>query len=212
MTQLPFTNITSFRRFNKILFHRCRRHDYNIEALTPEEQRHLTSGFVQYSPKLVGYRTHELQIGFARNRVTGHGVFTFYDGQSLITVGRKCTRKNPHHSLREAMRGSIVNQIKIRSRPGCDVDHSGVGFARLCDQWIAKSGYSQQRLLSCIKKYNPLEPHDCFVSLTGPPHDEWSDYHRRHAVLQTIPRDEHRRLTRKRARLLTSLASAPSAL
>ena len=212
MTQLPFTNITSFRRYNQPLFHRCRRHDFSIEALTAEERRHLTIGFVRYSPKLVDYHAHELRIGFARNLITGHGVFTFYDGQSLITVGRKCTRKNPHHSLREAMRGSIVNQIKIRSRPGCDVDHSGVGFARLCDQWIAKSGYSQQRLLSCIKKYNPLEPHDCFVSLTGPPHDEWSDYHRRHAVLQTIPRDEHRRLTRKRARLLTSLASAPSAL
>ena len=210
MTQLPFTNITSFRRFNKILFHRCRRHDYNIEALTPEEQRHLTSGFVQYSPKLVGYRTHELQIGFARNRVTGHGVFTFYDGQSLITVGRKCTRKNPHHSLREAMRGSIVNQIKARSRPGCDVDHSGLGFARLCDDWIAKSGYSREDLSSCIKKNDPLQPHDCFVSLTGLPHDEWCDYHRRHAQLQTIPRDEHRRLTRKRR--LTALASASSCL
>ena len=137
-------------------------------------------------------------------------MFTFYDGQRLITVGRKCARKTAHHSLREAMRGSIVNQIKIRSRPGCDVDHSGLGFARLCDDWIAKSGYSREELLSCIKKNDPLQPHDCFVSLTGLPHDEWSDYHRRHARLQTIPRDEHRRLTRKRR--LTSLASAPSAL
>ena len=207
--KLPFTNVTSFRRYNKTLFHRCRRRQYSIEALTTEERRHLTSGFVLYSPKLVGYRTHELQIGFARNRVTGHGVFTFDDGQRLITVSRKCARKTAHHSLREAMRGSIVDQIKTRSLPGCDVDHI-TSFKSLCDDWIAKSGYSREELLASIKKNDPLEPHDCFVRLTGPPHDEWSDYHRRHARLQTIPRDEHRRLTRKRR--LTALASAPSAL
>ena len=185
-----------------------RGHAAVIDANTKME---IIAGFQKFYP-----RSHEkwpavaaaVDVKFELNSTYDTGGFVLIDADGVeTTVSKKCTASKVEAKIKEACRGSVhAEQIlpfrQQEGNPGEDVDHCNPGgFKQLVQDFRKK--YSTKHLQSHIVKNDVRArqtAQDGFYTFKDPILSEWREFHRQHAQLQCVTKEDHKTLTKKRTK------------
>ena len=187
------------------------------ESISIEDniQEELLKGFRKHYPKENTKRIkvdEAIGIGWQLNITKRSGGFFLVgkDGE-LTSVSTYCQKNNDLRDIKEACRGSIhIPQILKKRKHSPDVtqmDHyNDGGFKAICEAWIKMQSLTTKELARFVVKlprYDKQSVNKGFVTWKEPYLTSWSEYHKKHALLQEITTEKHKELTKQRKKRRT---------
>ena len=121
---------------------------------------------------------------------------------TTTTVSKSCKRLNLRHELTTACRGAVHHTqiLPCKTFKASEIDHCNEGgFVGIFNKWV--EGQDLRQLFKYVERNDPREVSTAvegFVTLREPKLTEWRVFHKAHAQLQELTREEHARITKRR--------------
>ena len=192
--------------------------DNEIVEIPSTIKKEIIEGFQKFYPRCNVKRKlvdEAIDVKYVMSATGLNGCFVLVGPDNIqAPVSTKCLKRNINWDMSEACRGAIhycqIMQFRFENGKDTDeVDHcNDGGFAAIKNAWIKLHG--KNNLIKYIVKNNASDKQTSkvgFYTWKEPMLSDWKKYHKAHASLQCLSKEEHMSLTRTRIKTADSASS-----